>query len=39
MSKWYLNNFDIFNCEKDEVISKKLTENDEDKIDGLNKVE
>ena len=32
MSKWYLNDFDIFEYEKDEVASKNLVENGDDKI-------
>ena len=37
MLKWYLNNLDIFEYEKNEVVSQNLAKNDEDEIRELNK--
>ena len=38
MSKRYLNNLDILEYEKDEIASKNLAENGEDKIGDLNRI-
>ena len=36
MSKWYVDNLNIHEYEKDEVVSKNLVENSKDEIEDLN---